>query len=182
MNRLFSLSILSLFALAACESTTQPMRMGADGRPLPVVYRIGQNDISRVQVRMRDAVNTLRAQSGLPALELNAQLTSAAATHARDMSVQQRPWHFGSDGSSPVDRARRAGYSGTMTGELISETFETELETLNAWMGVRETRVVLLDPRPREMGFAFHQDANGKLWWALVMGQPAGGIAMASAR
>lgn len=173
MTRFLSISIVSLLALAACETTNQPMRMGADGKPLPVVYRIGENDVSRIQVRMRDAVNTLRAQSGLAQLELNAQLTSAAATHARDMSVQQRPWHFGSDGSSPVDRARRAGYTGVMTGELISETFETELETLNAWMGVRETRAVLLDTRPREMGLAFHQDANGKLWWAMVMGQPA---------
>jgi uncharacterized protein YkwD len=49
------------------------------------------------------------------------------------MSVQNRPWHFGSDGSSPLDRARRAGYTGTLLGELISETFESEVETLAAW-------------------------------------------------
>lgn len=170
--RLTVLLVTIGFALAACTTAGQPMRMGPDGRPVPAVYRISERDAPRVQVRMLEAVNTLRAQNGLPPLALNAQLTSAAATHARDMSVQSRPWHFGSDGSSPIDRVRRAGYAGNMLGELISETFETELETLTAWMNERETRNIILERRAGEMGFAWHQDPNGKLWWTLVTGEP----------
>ena len=37
------------------------------------------------------------------------------------MSAQNRPWHFGSDGSSPLVRVQRAGYRGKLLGELISE-------------------------------------------------------------
>ena len=101
------------------------------------------------------------------------QLNAAAATHSRDMSVQNRPWHFGSDGSSPLDRLRRVGYNGAMTGETISEAYETELETLAAWMSAPNTRDVLLNSEATEMGFSWFQENNGKIWWTLVTGAPA---------
>jgi uncharacterized protein YkwD len=86
------------------------------------------------------------------------------------MAVQNRPWHFGSDGSSPLDRLRRVGYPGQLIGETISETFETELQTLAAWMDEPDTRAVLLDDAANEMGFAWFQEDNGKIWWTLVLG------------
>jgi uncharacterized protein YkwD len=101
---------------------------------------------------------------------LNANLNAAAATHARDMSVQNRPWHFGSDGSSPIQRAQRVGYTGQLLGELISETYETELETLAAWMENPDTRAILLQPEARDMGFGLFQEQNGKIWWTLNTG------------
>ena len=155
--------------LAACAAPPTPT-LGPDGRPLPRVYRISANDADDVQFRMLDSVNALRQAAGSGAVELNAQLPAAAATHARDMSVQNRPWHFGSDGSSPIERVQRTGYTGQMLGETISETYETELETLAAWMDQPDTRRVILEPAARNMGFAWHQEANGKLWWTLVMG------------
>ncbi|MBK5928463.1 CAP domain-containing protein [Rhodobaculum claviforme] len=159
-------------ALAACAPAQPLAPLGPDGQPIQRVYRIGPGDAERIPFRALDAVNALRADRRLAPLELNAQLTAAAATHARDMSAQERAWHFGSDGSSPVARVARAGYRGEMRGELISETFESELETINAWMANPDTRAVLLDREARDMGLAWHQDPNGKLWWALVTGTP----------
>ena len=119
---------------------------------------------------MLDSVNALRQAAGVPAVQLNAQLNAAAATHARDMSVQNRPWHFGSDGSSPLDRVQRVGYPGGMLGENISETYETETETLGAWMEQPDTRNVILDQRAVNLGFAWFQEKNGKIWWAMILG------------
>lgn len=155
--------------LAGC-ATPPPPTLGPDGRPLPRVYRISAAEAPDVQFRMLDSVNALRQAAGAAPIELNAQLTAAAATHARDMSVQNRPWHFGSDGSSPIDRVQRAGYAGQLVGETISETYETELETLAAWMEQPDTRRVILDPQARNMGFSWYQESNGKLWWTMVMG------------
>jgi uncharacterized protein YkwD len=143
--------------------------MGPDGRPLPRVYRISAGETAEVQFRMLDSVNALRQAAGAGPVELNAQLTAAAATHSRDMSVQNRPWHFGSDGSSPIDRVQRSGYAGQLVGETISETYETELETLAAWMDQPDTRRVILDPQARSMGFSWYQENNGKLWWTLIL-------------
>ncbi len=123
---------------------------------------------------MLDGVNALREARGAPPVQLSSELNAAAKTHARDMSAQNRPWHFGSDGSSPIDRVERAGYRGRLVGENISETFETELQTLAAWMDIEESREVILDPRARDLGFAWFQESSGKIWWTLVLGQSSG--------
>jgi uncharacterized protein YkwD len=159
-------------ALSACGQglpLAEP-QLGPDGQPLPVLYRIDPADTARIQFRVLDSVNALRRAAAVPPLALNAELTAAAATHARDMAVQNRPWHFGSDGSSPIDRAQRAGYRGTVLGENISETYEAELQTVAAWMTRPDTRDVITDPRGRDMGFAFFQEESGKIWWCLLVG------------
>lgn len=169
-RRSFLVSTGAVLALSACADPLAEVALGPDGQPLPVLYRIDAADTSRIQFRMLDSVNSLRAAAGAPALQLNAELTAAAATHARDMALQNRPWHFGSDGSSPIDRARTAGYRGTVLGENISETYESELETVAAWMTRPDTRDVITDARGRDLGVAFHQEASGKIWWVMVVG------------
>ncbi len=161
MIRLTTLVLVLAGVLAACAPTTA---VGPQG------YRIGAGDKSKIQFRMLDSVNTLRNASGLPSVELEASLTAAAATHSRDMAIQNRPWHFGSDGSSPLDRIQRVGYSGELVGEVISETYETELETLGAWMNQPDTRRIIMSPDARQMGFSWFQEPNGKIWWTLVKG------------
>ncbi|MGY9045611.1 hypothetical protein P775_02090 [Puniceibacterium antarcticum] len=170
MTRISFLLIPLVLALGACASAPVAPTIGPDGKPLPQVYRINNADEARIDFRMLDAVNSLREASGVPALQMNAALNAAAATHSRDMSVQNRPWHFGSDGSSPIDRVQRVGYTGIMLGENISETYETELETLAAWMENKATRDVILDSNGRDLGFAWFQEPNGKIWWTLLVG------------
>lgn len=148
--------------------------LGPDGKPLPQVYNTTAQGQGVIEYRFLDSLNTLRAARGLPQLAFSAELNAAAATHSRDMSVQNRPWHFGSDGSSPMTRVQRVGYTGKLLGEVISETYETELETLAAWMGNQDQRQVLLDPAATELGFAWFQETNGKIWWTLVTGTRAG--------
>jgi uncharacterized protein YkwD len=162
-------AVLVLLALAAC-APVKTLQLGTDGKPLGRVYRIEPGQEAAIQYRMLDSVNKLRQTGGVGPLQLNPQLTAAAATHARDMAVQNRPWHFGSDGSSPLDRARRAGYGAVMRGENISETYENEVETLAAWMTQTDTRAVIMDPLARDLGVAWYQEANGKIWWTLLTG------------
>jgi len=169
MKRAILVTLGLVLTLSACESPA-PVRMGPDGKPMPVARQISTAEKNRITYRMVDSVNELRAAAGAPQVQLNPQLTAAAATHAQDMSVQNRPWHFGSDGSSPIDRVARTGYPGQMLGETISETYETELETLAAWMEQKDTRDIILDRRARNIGFAWYQDANAKIWWTLLMG------------
>lgn len=162
MTRVFLiLAALAMTVVSACTTGNDGSASGSG------VYRI-RND-EKVQFRMLDSVNALRQAAGSPAVQLNGQLNAAAATHSRDMSVQNRPWHFGSDGSSPLDRIARVGYSGALLGEAISETYENETQTLTAWMEDRGTRAVIMDPKAVNMGFSWFQEPNGKIWWTLVM-------------
>ncbi len=170
MIRLISLLTALTVLVAACAPSSEPTRLGSDGLPLPQLYRIKDRDTGKIQIRMLDSVNALRGASGQLPVALDAQLNAAAATHARDMSVQNRPWHFGSDGSSPIDRVQRIGFPGVLVGENISETYESELETLGAWMEQPDTRRIILSPEADSMGFAWYQENNGKIWWTMVMG------------
>ena len=155
-------------AVSACATTNRPL--GPDGFPLPTAYIIAPGEEATVKFRMLDSVNALRQAWRLAPVALDAQLNAAAATHARDMSIQNRPWLFGADGSSPVLRARRAGFQGRFLGETISESYESEIATLTAWMNDERTRAVIMDPDARLMGFSWFQESAGKLWWVLNMG------------
>jgi uncharacterized protein YkwD len=155
-----SLSACGAFGGSAISSTSR-----AGG-----VYRINEQQTRAIPFRALDAVNAIRRASGLTQLRFSAELNAASLTHSRDMSAQNRPWHFGSDGSSPLLRVQRLGYRGVLLGELISETFETELQTISAWMKDPNTRAVLLDPSALDMGFAWYQESNGKIWWTMMLG------------
>lgn len=161
-------AISAMAALAACNSNT-PTAIGPDGKPLPDRYIIGAGQTSKVQNNMLDSVNSLRQSSGLMPVQMDSSLTAAAKAHSVDISIQNRAWHFGSDGSSPIDRIRSAGYSGHLIGENISETYEDESTTLNAWMEQPSTRSVIMSPAATRMGFAWEQTKSGKLWWTLIM-------------
>lgn len=178
MNRRVMLMMAGASALlSACmPSMGAGPKLGPDGKPLPQVYNIQAQGAGTIEYRLLDSVNALRSARGMRPLTLNAQLNAAAATHSRDMSVQNRPWHFGSDGSSPLERVRRVGYQGKLLGELISETFETELETLATWMESPDMRGVVLDPAATDLGFAWFQEQNGKIWWTLVTGTQQMGV------
>ena len=164
MIRILSILLALTVALSACApSSTSGGKAGGS-------YRISRSDAGTIQFRMLDSVNALRSSAGVTPLALDAKLNAAAATHSRDMSVQNRPWHFGSDGSSPIDRIQRVGYTGGLVGEVISETYETELETLAAWMEQPDTRRILMAPDGRQMGFSWYQENGGKIWLTLFVG------------
>ena len=186
MLKFSTLALVSVLALTACQKPGP--QLGPDGQPLPVAYKITSREEAQIPGRVLGQINALRANIGAPAMMQNPMLDAAAKAHARDMAAQNRAWHFGSDGSSPLERVRRQGYSGHLIGENISETYENEITTLNAWMQNRDTRDIIMDPRATELGMGWYQEPSGKIWWVMVTGgaatmplNPAGGYGMAFA-
>lgn len=153
MTRQFALLALVALTVSAC---------GGGGQ------RLGNPD--QIRGRALEQVNASRAASGLSMVQLNPALNSASERHSKDMSFQNRPWHWGSDGSSPIQRAAQAGYTGRFLGENVSETFEEEAATINAWMGKSDTRAVIMDPDAIDLGLGWYQESSGKIWWTLMTG------------
>ena len=163
----FLSSLLMLVALVACENTG-----GSGGGGVP---RLG--DPVEVRFRHVDSVNALRAARGLGEVALSSTLTAAAATHARDMSVQKRAWHFGSDRSSPVSRAQRAGYGGQVLAENISESFDDEFEVIQQWLNDPQALAAMMNPRASAIGLGWYQESSGKIWWVQMFGgAPVGAV------
>jgi uncharacterized protein YkwD len=148
-----------MLALSACGSSSTEGRMSAA-------------DADPVRLRHLDAVNAVRADNGLQPVQLSAGLNAAAETHARDMFVQQRAWHFGSDLTSPRERAFRAGYRGELVGENLSEGSDSDLTVLKSWLDFKDTREVILDPNARGLGLGWFQEpATAKIWWVELLGE-----------
>ena len=169
MQRRAMMAGLALLGAAACSRAPARSLVGEDGRPLSTGTRITPEMEAEIGYRMVESVNTLRRAAGAGPVTLDPLLNAAAATHSRDMAVQNRPWHFGSDGSSPLDRLARVGYRGRLVGEAISETYEMELQTLAAWMEEPQTRAVILDRSATRLGLAWFQEESGKIWWTMVL-------------
>lgn len=169
MTKLTLAAAIALMTLSACAISPQA-QLGPDGQPIPVAYRITARDGAQIPDRVLVQINMLRTQQGMAPLTLSQPLGAAAMSHAQDMSAQNRAWHFGSDGSSPLERVRRQGYAGRLLGEDISETYENEISTLNAWMQTRDTRDILMDPRARELGIGWFQEQTNKIWWVVLVG------------
>lgn len=161
MLRPISALLAAALALGACASSA-PQGGG---------YRIADADSDAIRLRHLDAVNAVRAQNAQPPVQLSAELDAAAETHARDMSVQRRAWHFGSDLTSPRERAFRAGYRGEIVGENLSEGADSDLTVLGTWLDFEDTRRVVLAPEARGLGLGWYQEPAGKIWWVQLIGE-----------
>jgi uncharacterized protein YkwD len=75
-------------------------------------------DASRTQAVV-SAINSYRAQQGLPALTINPLLIQAAQAHSIDMACNQLFYHNGSNGSTPASRVAAAGYSASGVTENV---------------------------------------------------------------
>lgn len=162
---IFLLAVATVLTGCVTPTTDEPTRPGA-----PTAREMA--DVNGIRFRQLDAVNALRAERGMPALAYSNALNSAALTHARDMALQQRAWHFGTDRSNPQSRAVRAGYGGLVIGENIAEAFESDIVTLQNWLDERSAAAVILEPRARDFGFAWFREASGKIWWVQLLGEP----------
>lgn len=162
---------LSMLALAGCVSGAAAPRLTEAGGIKSGVYTLTAENMESVRQRALATVNNTRASAGVGPLVLHPSLQRAADRHAVDMAAQHRAWTFGSDGSTPVSRAAEADYTGRVIGELVSQTYETEVQAIATWAGDPEQRSILLSPQARHMGFGTNQTSQGMLWWVLTLGE-----------
>ena len=161
MFRLFSILFIG-FTLTGC---LDPMEL-ANGSSQ--VYWISKSKSEKIPIRMMESVNNYRIENNLRQITLSEELSIVAREHSKDMYDQDRAWHFGSDGSSPFERVARSGFSGQLVGENISESFESDLDTLDAWMQSSETRSIILSQQAGFMGISWYQAEDGKIWWTQI--------------
>jgi uncharacterized protein YkwD len=124
--------------------------------------------------RARDLVNAYRKEKGFRPLKLQPALTEAARAHSRDLARWDRISHFGSDGSNPWDRVKRAGYNARLAAENVGTGQITIDEVIKGWQGSPGHNKNLLLADAEHMGIALVQDPKTefKTFWTLVVASP----------
>ena len=122
--------------------------------------------------KARDLINQYRHDKGLKPLKLNAELSEAAKAHSRDLAKWDRISHYGSDGSNPWDRVKRAGYNAKVAAENVGTGQATIDEVMKGWQASPGHNKNLLLADAQEMGIALVQDPRTefKTFWTLVVG------------
>jgi len=125
---------------------------------------------------MLAAVNSLR-QAGctcgttvmppVPPLIWSDTLQTAANEHARDMYFNNYFSHIAPDGSSPIQRAQTAGYTGTSILENIAEGYYNLTDVINGWKQSEDHCRAMMDSSSTEMGAA-----RANQYWVQEFGKP----------
>lgn len=111
---------------------------------------------------LANLINNARAQNGLSALTVNAQLTAAAQAHSIDMACHGLISHSGSDGSSVGQRVAAAGYSASRSSEIIYGSGYPQT-AFDWWMNDQIHRTEILNPNVTEMGVGYAYVAGTSL-------------------
>jgi len=124
--------------------------------------------------RARDIINQYRKDKGLKPLKLNAELSEAAKAHSRDLAKWDRISHYGSDGSNPWDRVKRAGFKARLAAENVGTGQVDFNEVMRGWKESPGHNKNLLLGDATHMGIALVQDPKTefKSFWTLVIGSP----------
>ena len=119
-------------------------------------------------------INTYRSKHGLGAVREDPRLMEAASKHASDLAASERVSHYGSDGSDPAARARRAGYTFSNIGENVSAGKASLTEVIQGWIESETHRRNLALQPATHFGFAhsFSPESHYRHYWVLVLGEP----------
>lgn len=107
-------------------------------------------------------------------LRWNDALARAARLHAGDMARNNYLSHSGRDGSSPAQRAERAGYRYRAIGENIAGGQMKPEDVVAGWLKSPGHCANLMNPVFTEMGVAFAVNPNSRMgvYWTQAFGTP----------
>ncbi|MEM9027405.1 MAG: CAP domain-containing protein [Pseudomonadota bacterium] len=138
---------------------------------------LADRDYTRTALNIENArsvINAYRKSKGLRPLALSAELTRAAKMHSRDLAKWDRISHYGSDGSNPWDRVKRAGFRARLAAENVGTGQASFPEVMRGWKNSPGHNKNLLLADATHMGIALVNDPKTEFntFWTLVLGTP----------
>lgn len=130
---------------------------------------------------MIEQLNDIRRRAGLELLSPSSLLDKAAERHVIDLAsgrVNLSNSHIGSDQSTVRDRVAATGYRAISSKEATGWGYGTwdESAQIMFWLNSPPHRLILLDPRVKEIGVAYLEQASSwtqyTRWWVIVLAQP----------
>lgn len=101
-----------------------------------------------------ELTNKERQKLGLPVLEQNEKLNSAAFFKGTDM-IEKGYWsHFGPNGETPWQFIENSGYTFSFAGENLAKDFTSSESAVQAWMESKSHRENILNDKFTQTGIA----------------------------
>jgi uncharacterized protein YkwD/SH3-like domain-containing protein len=152
------------WAAADYLSATPPITSTTTITPAGVSVTNMANDLLK-------RLNDLRKQNHLNTVSLNTALTTAALRHSQDMAKTDNISHPGSDGSTPEQRMRAAGYTGGTGEEAVFGGRATVDDAWYFWTTDRAHANMLLRPEYTVVGIAVVNAAD-RYYYTMDFGKP----------
>lgn len=135
-------------------------------------------DLERVRAEMLSRVNAARRAAGLRPLRPSPDLDRAAQAHAEDLLSRAYYRHVSPEGTTPVSRARAAGYPSDFIAENLHERTAPVERIVEDWLRSPGHRRNILDPGASELGVGlalgpgYGLDASGyRVVWVQSFGR-----------
>ncbi|SES04393.1 Uncharacterized conserved protein YkwD, contains CAP (CSP/antigen 5/PR1) domain [Tranquillimonas rosea] len=144
--------------------------VGTAGAAVAAPCRAPEN-AAQIKQAILQYSNAERQARGLPALAPNRELSAAAQAQACHIAQRQSLTHRGPRGSKVSDRARAQGYSFAWIAENIGFGQRSPRAIVKAWMNSAGHRKNLLNAKGSEVGSALVVGADGRPYWAMVLGR-----------
>ncbi|QED48278.1 CAP domain-containing protein [Cytobacillus dafuensis] len=118
------------------------------------------SSVSAYEQKVVDLTNQERAKNGLPALQLDVNLSKVARTKSMDMKTKGYFDHNSPTYGSPFDMMKQFGITYSSAGENIAMGQRTPEEVVNAWMNSEGHRKNILNPSFTNIGVGYVADGN----------------------
>jgi len=177
-------------ATATLPATSTPVTPTVEGQPTQAVATTpappatgGSVACTPIQnegfvAELLTLINNARTSSGLPALNVNQNLASAANAHATDMLCNNYFSPIGLDGSTVQSRIAKQGYSASIVLEnlyALQPAFGMSPQVaFNWWNQNAASRDNMLNPGVTEIGIAYVSDENTLFgaYFVVTFGKP----------
>ena len=163
-----AISVLILAALGGCADTYVP-------KAEPSFYRnLAQPGAQLDAAAAASMISGYRANNGLPAVELDADLMRLAQSQADVMAKRDKLDHGA--GKPFVQRLKASGYDARRAAENISAGYHTLAEAFSGWRDSNPHRANMLLTGATRMGIAavYTPGSKYKVYWAMILAEPDG--------
>ncbi len=133
------------------------------------------SNLDAVRAALLARVNRERVAAGLQTVRPQPLLDETASRHARDMLARSYYGHDSPEGTTALDRSKKAGYRPRYIGENIARGQYSPEEVMDGWMGSELHREHILGKLFSETGsaVAIGKNANGyQVLWVQCFGRP----------
>jgi uncharacterized YkwD family protein len=146
---------------AEAPAPTQPQAQEQQAQP-QAKPAAETGELSQYEQKVVELTNQERAKQGLPALEVDAELSKVAKEKSRDMQANNYFSHDSPTYGSPFDMMKQFGVEYSAAGENIAMGQPTPEEVVQAWMNSDGHRKNILSSNYTHIGVGYVE--NGHYW------------------